>query len=53
MQESTDSRQRGMQYLRQAAEAGHKAAMIEVARYLDSWEDDSTARYAGIWISCP
>ena len=34
-----------MEYLLQAAEAGHRAAMIEVARHLDSGEDSHTHKY--------
>ncbi|CAI8024663.1 Eukaryotic elongation factor 2 kinase [Geodia barretti] len=34
--ESAESEKRGMEYLQQAAEAGHRAAMIELAKHLDT-----------------
>jgi hypothetical protein len=44
IQESAESETRGMEYLQQAAEADHRAAMIELAKHLET--GSSTVRYA-------
>ena len=37
-QDTASSHQQGVKYLLQAAESGHRVAMIEIARALDSGE---------------
>ena len=45
LQDSEESYQKGVGYLRQAAETGHRAAMIELARLLDQEGEGNTHKY--------